>query len=215
MRTTSDSFLLAVPKTLTPACLSSPRNASECMVGNPGGRSTPSLTPSNKGSSPPKHLRSSGNSPGGMDSNIRDLLGKRPAKDLGRVERQSPVPLGSCWKTMSGPGSFRAICAGVSLECGTDAMHCFTRLSSRNGSNTTPSQSLRLPSKSTLSSPGKNSASGECGAVISHLYGSGSRAHDCGGCTARSCSKGLKASPYSKVHVSAPMPDARSDAMGA
>ena len=95
-RRISDSFLLAVPKTLTPACLSSPRASRLVIVGNPGGRSTPSLTPGSKQLRPPKHARFVGNSPGGMLSNALDLQGNKPGNTFGSVDGASPAPAGAC-----------------------------------------------------------------------------------------------------------------------
>ena len=71
----------------------------------------PRVTPLSNEFLPPKHFLLLGNSPGGMLSNARDLHGNKPPNDLGSVDCTSVDPPGLCWKTTSGPGLFRAICA--------------------------------------------------------------------------------------------------------
>ena len=68
LRRMAAAFLDAAPNTFTPAFFNSPRLFKVCMVGKPGGRFTPSCTFGSRQSRPPKHLRSFGNSPGGIDS---------------------------------------------------------------------------------------------------------------------------------------------------
>jgi hypothetical protein len=72
---------------------------------HPGGPPGPRVAPLSKDPAPPKHLRVSGNSPGGMLFIARDLHGNRPANVLGSVDLMSPVPPGLCWNTTKGPGN--------------------------------------------------------------------------------------------------------------
>ena len=144
----------------------------------------------NNGFAPPKHLASSGNSPGGCSYVIFDLAGNKPAKVFGMVEFTASVQFSSRSKMMHSPGALRLFCASVSLSCGTEAMASFYIFSFKNGSKATPSQLFLLPSKSILFSSGKNGFNGDDSSVMKCRNCSGSKWLEAGGWTAMSCSKG-------------------------
>ena len=122
--------------------------------------------PGNNGFLPPKHLASSGNSPGGCSYVIFDFAGNKPANVFGTVEFTASVQFSSRSKTMHSPGALRLFCASVSFSFETEAMASFNTFSSKNGSKTTPSQLFLLPSKSILISSGKNGFSGDDSSVM-------------------------------------------------